>query len=189
MSFTFNTTIPNANNDPSEDQPIMLQNNISNNAILAVDHISYNTANGGTHKYVQFKSIQAPGAPAGTESNIQVVAGVANTNPQLIFQNSNASFPVSLIRAYAVFTAVPAGSVTILNSYNVDSIVKNGAATTITVTLTADCTTGNNIGVLLNRSGLTIPGGDLTWSYANPTLTLSQSIGDSNMITFVVFQF
>lgn len=59
-SFTFYSTIPAANNNPSQDQPKMLQNNDSTNQILAVDHVSFNTDNGGTHKQVTFSSNNAP---------------------------------------------------------------------------------------------------------------------------------
>lgn len=60
MSFTFNDAIPAAPNNPSADQPDMLQNNISTNAILDVDHITFNTANGGKHKYVRIPTPVAP---------------------------------------------------------------------------------------------------------------------------------
>lgn len=55
MSFPFNTTIPAANNNPSDDQPIMQQNNVSSYGILNVDHVTYGLTNAGTHKFVTFE--------------------------------------------------------------------------------------------------------------------------------------
>ncbi len=47
--FNFYPAIPATNNSPSVDQPNMQTNNQSANDILAVDHITYNLPNGGTH--------------------------------------------------------------------------------------------------------------------------------------------
>ena len=54
MTFTFNAGIPAANNNPSVDQPVMLQNNIATNGIIAVDHVGFNISNGGEHNKVTF---------------------------------------------------------------------------------------------------------------------------------------
>lgn len=55
MSFPFNFGIPAANNNPSDDQPIMQQNNMSSFGILNVDHVTYGLTNAGTHKTVTFE--------------------------------------------------------------------------------------------------------------------------------------
>lgn len=51
--FIFSTNKPAANNDPSVDQPDMLQNNVSTNGIINVDHYTFNDNNGGLHKQTQ----------------------------------------------------------------------------------------------------------------------------------------
>jgi hypothetical protein len=55
MAFPFNFGIPAANNNPSSDQPIMQQNNVSSYGILSVDHVTYGLTNAGTHKTVTFE--------------------------------------------------------------------------------------------------------------------------------------
>jgi hypothetical protein len=55
MAFPFNFGIPAANNNPSSDQPIMQQNNVSSYGILGVDHVTYGLTNAGTHKTVTFE--------------------------------------------------------------------------------------------------------------------------------------
>src|SRR5574338_723458 len=53
--FVFSTTKPAANNDPGLDQPDMLQNNVSTNAIINVNHFPFNDADGALHKQTQIK--------------------------------------------------------------------------------------------------------------------------------------
>lgn len=53
-NYTFDATIPATNNDPSEDQPKMLNNNVSNQAIWEVDHIGFNANESGEHKAISF---------------------------------------------------------------------------------------------------------------------------------------
>jgi hypothetical protein len=55
MAFPFNMGIPAANNNPSADQPIMQQNNVSSYGILGVDHVTYGIVNAGTHTSVTFE--------------------------------------------------------------------------------------------------------------------------------------
>lgn len=52
MTYTFYNMIPAANNNPSNDQPLMLVNNQSTQSIIAVDHIGFNAANGGYHTII-----------------------------------------------------------------------------------------------------------------------------------------
>jgi hypothetical protein len=57
--FPFILGIPATNDNPSEDQPDMLINNDSIPGLIAVDHIGFNTANGGYHTVIH--QMQAPG--------------------------------------------------------------------------------------------------------------------------------
>ncbi len=52
MTFTYNDNIPDALNNPSQDQPKMKANTNSIDSLINVDHVSFNQANGGYHKVV-----------------------------------------------------------------------------------------------------------------------------------------
>jgi len=62
MTFTFYTTIPNAPNDPADDQPKMLQNNIAISNLIGIDHVNFNNVNAGYHKVVHL--LNNAGTPA-----------------------------------------------------------------------------------------------------------------------------
>lgn len=48
--WPFSTTVPAGPNNPSDDQPVMLQNNQSDSSIWATDHFGYNVNSGGYHQ-------------------------------------------------------------------------------------------------------------------------------------------
>lgn len=48
--FAFTLNIPASGNDPSDDQPLMQQNNNSTSGIIGIDHFTFQTANGGYHQ-------------------------------------------------------------------------------------------------------------------------------------------
>lgn len=69
MTFqTYNTDIPDAPNNPSQDQPKMKANTNAINALINQDHYSFNNNLGGTHKQVTLTNESAPGIPAGTNA-------------------------------------------------------------------------------------------------------------------------
>jgi len=145
MSFTFSTTIPAAANNPSVDQPVMLQNNVATNGIIGVDHITFNTANGGNHLQVHLPAFTAPTVVNGTGTQgsvIYSVAGVADSSyAQLTFLNARSlNFPLNLIRAYALSDTN--GNVISSQSFNVTSIARSGPGTSYTITLPANVVTG-----------------------------------------------
>jgi hypothetical protein len=63
-TFSYNTGVPAANNNPSVDQPEMQTNTASIDSLLAIDHVSFNTAGGGRHNQVTFNSNNVPTLPA-----------------------------------------------------------------------------------------------------------------------------
>lgn len=63
-NFQYTPTIPDGPNNPSVDQPGMKINAQSINDILAIDHVTFNADNGGTHKQVVFSSNNVPSLPA-----------------------------------------------------------------------------------------------------------------------------
>lgn len=60
MTFPINVNIPNAPNDPADDQPIMKQNFANISGYLAVDHVAAGTINAGIHKQVHLINQAAP---------------------------------------------------------------------------------------------------------------------------------
>lgn len=201
MSFTFNTTIPAAGNNPSNDQPIMLTNNVSNAAIWAVDHIGFNANNGGTHQTLTFisnPSYVVPGASTGNQSVVYVNAGVAATFPQVYFQTSQATYPMSLIRAYGQYPGTSVnGPVVANNQYNISSVSRISMGI-YAVTLTANVVTGSIFGILATFQPPVTNRGIVTYAITgtgtfNLTfLTLSPSgtasLSDPISFTFQVLQ-
>lgn len=68
-NFTYTANIPASSHNPSVDQPDMQINTNSTDAIIAVDHYSFNENLGGYHKQVNLvNSVVNPGTPAGVGS-------------------------------------------------------------------------------------------------------------------------
>ncbi len=180
MTFNFNAGIPAPNDNPSIDQPDMLTNNVSMNAILAVDHVSFNTANGGQHKQVTINNKTAPGAQTDPQSVVFTVSGTASTVAELRFKNQNGTFPISSIKAFADFTGAGSGVIAANKSFNVSSISANtvGTVVTFTCTLTANATTGNNAVVLI------YPGSGGTFSQGQTMTNNYSFIGGVLTITY-----
>lgn len=63
-TFSYNTGVPAANNNPSVDQPDMQTNTASINSLLAIDHVPFNTAGGGRHNQVTFNANNPATLPA-----------------------------------------------------------------------------------------------------------------------------
>lgn len=181
MSFSYTENIPHAPNNPSNDQPKMEVNNNSNFLIWDVDHIGFNANYGGTHQFVTMintPNFISPAAPSGQSSVIYAGAGIASpSTAQAYFQNSGATFQLSAVRAWAYCSGVQGASPVIIQnqSYNVVSVVKNGAAGTgfYTVTLKDNAVSSQYFAVLATTSGTTT--GNATFIqftnevYASPT--------------------
>lgn len=179
--------IPAAGNNPSLDQPDMKDNNDAVNTILAVDHVSFNTAKGGTHKQITYVAKSSPSTPAGDIAISYTDDGVeSSSTSQLYYINSQGNFPLSAVRAFGSFTGVAvAGPVTAITSFNVDSITQVNTST-YTVVLKTDAVNSSDVVALVtvnasNRS--------MGYSFANPTLSLNSSasvLGD--IVNFVIMQ-
>lgn len=72
-SFPINTTIPAANDRPSDDQPLMQSNFANINSYLKVEHTDPAAVNAGRHKQVTFNSNNPPSVP---------------TSPPVLFTNN-----------------------------------------------------------------------------------------------------
>jgi hypothetical protein len=188
--FTFNDTIPAAANNPSNDQPIMLANNVSNQGIWDVDHIGFNALNGGSHQFMTMFADPNYIIPAASTANGSVIytnAGTASTNAQCFFQNSIATVPMSSIRAFGSFVATAVGvNPILLTEYNIASATHPGS---YLITLTANAVSGN--GVMILVVGTVVPGslaGVQSYSFTNPVLTIAANGTSGYIINFLVVQ-
>jgi hypothetical protein len=167
-SFTFDTTVPSGPNNPSNDQPVMQSNNVSSLNILAVDHITYNSAgtgaggSGGHHKQVTYDNNFVPGAIGDPQSVSYTNAGIADaSHPQRFWKNSQGTFHSSAIRAWAFCT--PAG-VTANQQVNVASITRTAAlpAGSFDIVLVTNSVNGtglsSNFGILVSLQAPIIVG-------------------------------
>jgi hypothetical protein len=183
-SFTYINGIPAAANNPSTDQPNMLTNTNSIPELIAVDHVSFNATNGGTHLQVTLATENTPGAQTDPQSVIFSGAGSANTIAELFYKNASGTLLLSGIKAFGVFTtsgSVGSGTVTAANYYNINPTISysNG---TYTVTLTSGVTTGNNAVVIVVGQRLT------SYSFAGGVITVVASASVAGVIYFVVLQ-
>lgn len=62
-TFPYNRNVPNAPDDPADDQPEMLKNTQSTDDIIAEDHVSFTKANGGYHKIIHLVAQGAGAIP------------------------------------------------------------------------------------------------------------------------------
>lgn len=82
--FPFNANIPAANNNPSDDQPLMLQNNQSTMGLIGVNHVTFNENTGGFHTSITFDTTDnyAPTPPVNPpELFINTVDGFGTSLP------------------------------------------------------------------------------------------------------------
>jgi hypothetical protein len=192
MSFTYNQNIPNAPNAPSADQPLMEQNTNSNYNIWTTDHITFNNTTSGMHQWTQFPDFSSPVSPVSTASVMFPAAGSAlNTRAQLFFKNSNATFPLSMVKAFGVFaTTLSPTNPTLTNQYNVASITGNSTGFgSYTITLNSNVTSSDNVAVFLSlnvgvNNAIAIP-----WSFASNVLTLTPALNTAGkLVSFLILQ-
>lgn len=203
-TFPFNENIPAADNNPSEDQPLMLENNQSTDGILDEDHYTFQTTISGTsvdglHRQVTLPFQNVAGAQTDPASTIysDANANSASANSNLWYRNVDGIFPLSSIRACGVFTVPFAATnpVTIINSFNVDNIAKssNLGESLITVTLTANSITtvvGNNNFIFLSGIDTGSSGGTSLnpVTFASNVVTFGLPILYTRLCWFVVIQ-
>lgn len=139
--------IPAANNNPSNDQPLMKVNNDNNSAIWAVDHVTFGANYSGTHISVTFENSQSTPTPpvsatqiypqtfGGAPSLLETYCAVTMSNGQTIYGLT------PIVKAIATFTTVssgfPASLATPANclTRNIASVIQT-ASNSVTVTFT-----------------------------------------------------
>jgi hypothetical protein len=198
-TFSYNNSVPDANNYPGIDQPQMKLNTIGISGIIAVDHVGFNSdgsgppnGSGGHHLQVTFDSKNVPiGAPTDPVSILYTNDGNSTTVSQLFFKNNNATFLVDAIKAFGSFvTRVDAGIIAPTStSYNViNPVVQTiGALWTYTVTLAANVVNTTNFIVIATSSiGLGV-----SYTVSSPGVFVLQTIniGAGVKINFIVLEY
>jgi hypothetical protein len=182
-NFNYNYNIPAANNNPSADQPLMLENYQSIHDWTEVDHVGYEVNNGGFHKQVTFNNTATPAAQTDPVSVAYTTNDVAG-HPNLFFKNSQAAFMLSCVKAFGVFTTTnTASTVTALNSYNINTTI-SVSGSLYAITLNSNVVTGNNVIVVLGTSSTTV---NPTYSFSGGVLTIRSNTVRQN-ISFLVLQ-
>lgn len=191
INWKFYPNIPASTHNPSADQPLMLVNNASTDGIISVDHVGFNTngpvpgpqGGGGQHLQVTFNGNNVPTSTP-TVTNFSVLytnAANQNLSANAFLVNSQATYLLSCIRAFASFNRT--GTPTFINQYNCASV--SGGPGIFTVTLNSNVCTGNNIVPIIYVSGSP---NLVSWSFANPVLTINVSASGVNTVNFVILQ-
>ena len=135
MTFSYNSGIPAAANNPSNDQPLMLINTASIAGIIAVDHVGFEAAGGGQHQQVNFNNKVPQGVQADPGSVLFTANGTAQSIAQLQYKNQNSTFPINSVVAYGFISAT--GTIVNSQSYNIAS-VSNPSTGRYNIVLTAN---------------------------------------------------
>jgi len=87
-TFNYISDRPNPPNNPSTDVPDMKTNCNSISAILAVDHIGFNAANGGFHNVIHFSNQGADPVADGTHGTLytKILTNYGNSDTALFFE-------------------------------------------------------------------------------------------------------
>lgn len=171
MTFPYpiNTQIPNAPNDPADDQPEMKKNYANIAGFLQVDHVAAGTNPGaGYHKQVRFFSPNIPAAIGNPTESVAFTAnaaalggnaqGTASTIVQEFYRSQSGIFPVVAIKAFAYITVVLGPNPTLQtrsNTFNVTSVNRTTSGN-YQVVLATSATNSNNYSILCTASS-TIP--------------------------------
>lgn len=186
MTFSYNNSVPATNNNPSVDQPDMLTNTQSINSLVAVDHVSFNTASGGTHLQTTFSSKNTPLAQTDPQSVLYTASGTASTVADLRFVNQNATFLPNAVRAWSLASA---GGIVSSQSFNVTTVVRNSTGL-YTVNLPANVLSGTNYGVIIScapSGGFVVSG---SYTIVNATqFTLRLETTNSVLVDPTTFNF
>jgi len=178
-TFTYFDNIPAGPNNPSVDQPNMQTNTNSTDGIINVDHYSFEQSNlDGWHKQVTLPANNVPGAQTGLASTVYSDVGISvPTKSQLYFRNSATIYPLSLCKAYALFSINGNGpSVTPINTYNCSVALLGTRRATITIS--ANVFSNDDVGVLMSNNNAR---GMASYTFVNPTLTFTSDLCDTGL--------
>ena len=157
VNFSYDDTVPTTGANPSNQYGLMSTNFASIKGILAVDHVTLSTNDGGQHLQVSYNGNHTPLAPTGVNSVLYTSFGVASTSSLLNFVNPNGTFPISLIRAFGYYPGnTGAGVLASIGNqtFNVASVTKISTGD-CRVVLVANAVTGSNFLVLVSSTRTT----------------------------------
>ena len=202
-TFSFNENVPATGHTPSQDYTAMQNNYLSTQLILGVDHVTFNTSNPaqGTHLQTTFNQFATPSGPTASGSSVAYpAAGLASsTTAQYYFQNTQATFLISAIRAFASITVpvvapnttlpIPGGAFT--NSYNIvllgstQRYIIGIPSTVLTINLSPNCMTGTNACVLIYSSV-----GQLSYTLNTNqiVITIPGTLNNPVLVNFAILQ-
>lgn len=137
-NFTYNTGIPDAPNNPSDDQPLMKTNTDSINSILNVDMIGFGNANGGLHSKITYVNQGSdPGSAAA--QYIEYSKATAGSS-EMYAQKDAVATPIQLTRgvpttnANGSYSYLPGG---FLIQWGSKTAVGNSATVTFPIAFTS----------------------------------------------------
>lgn len=112
MTFlNYNPNIPDAPNDPSDDQPLMKTNTNSINSWVAIDHYGFSNNSGGLHKQVRMPKLNSI-PTIGSATGCVYVKTVGSTSQLFYSQDGSGNeYQITLVDTpnWATFSAVPSG--------------------------------------------------------------------------------
>ncbi len=184
MTFSFYNDIPASGNDPSVDQPKMLQNNISTRNILNVDHVTFNNSDGGKHRQVTYVNTAAPAIPTDPESVAYTHAGVASTSPSQYFKNSQGTFIMNGVRAFVKFSKNTNAPFT----GNKINCATSGLGNNIVITTTAGAVNSADVIILTNASDGSGVGYTSSFGGGQLTINLIMTVPNTTIISVAVLQ-
>lgn len=89
-NFSYTDTEPAPNSTPSFSQPLMLVNCQSIEGLIAVDHVGFNSNNGGQHKAIEFNQ-DTSYVPIPPVSPPQLFTNTVSGLPQLFYYSGDAA--------------------------------------------------------------------------------------------------
>jgi len=137
--MTFTASIPQASDDPSQSQPLILANfqQLNSQYGTAGDHVEW-TASSGNGKHKKVTWINQSGSPPTAGLNELVAYGITQSSITMpYYQRDNIAtvYPLAPIKAFARVTATGvAGLQTLSNSFNITQVNLVGTTWTFTIT-------------------------------------------------------
>lgn len=185
-NFAYIKGIPATNDNPSDDQPDMLNNNDNAALIWETDHIGFNAPNGGLHQQNSYPAFSSGTVPVGDDPNEGSVAfpaaGVADTaRAQYYFRNVNSTVPLSALKVFGVFIPLPVNpmsqDISPLNQFNVSGPIiqtTNTARPFWTITINPNVLNGTNAAVFVQQTSVsggtpTFNPNNMIWNLVNST--------------------
>jgi hypothetical protein len=141
MTFSYFPNVPNAPDDPADDQPQMQINTASISSLISVDHIGFNTANGGYHNIIHFPNQGSDPAPIALIGQLYTKQVTFNsiTDNALFFESGGGRItqlttPGTASGTANGYTFLPGG---IILQWGVVSMAFSSGSTTGTVTFSS----------------------------------------------------